>query len=335
MRLVKLSLALATSLAALALSGQARADLMFDFNDLSLNKTGSYAGFTYDYASPTAVLTSLQNAVTADHNLSGVTVSVSGATGYKGSYANGRAYDGEGYVVGERTSPYPYSLVPATLGTTDGCMLPSSGMCNNPSDPNLPKLNHFNDPDATANDGFLTTNSIFNGSPNNKIVITVTGLLITEMSFDLEIFPDSGGNPDFHLVVNGNTIDLPGDDSNHLLHGDAPKPTAGYYDYSPNHITNSSGGEYSRQLLTHFEDLTVPTNNNLNPQIASACTAADMSGCLYVFEFYDWPATIGIDNLSLGYPPPPQEIPEPGSLALFGIGLAGLGWARRSQKARA
>ena len=31
-------------------------------------------------------------------------------------------------------------------------------------------------------------------------------------------------------------------------------------------------------------------------------------------------------------PVPPATVPEPGTLALFGLGLAGLGWARKKNK---
>lgn len=44
--------------------------------------------------------------------------------------------------------------------------------------------------------------------------------------------------------------------------------------------------------------------------------------------FVDWPATIGIDNLSIT-PPPPPSVPEPVTLVLVGLGMAGLRSYRR------
>jgi hypothetical protein len=45
-------------------------------------------------------------------------------------------------------------------------------------------------------------------------------------------------------------------------------------------------------------------------------------------SFIDWPATIGIDNLVVGFAPP-TPAPEPATLGLFAFGVAGLGFIRR------
>ena len=53
-------------------------------------------------------------------------------------------------------------------------------------------------------------------------------------------------------------------------------------------------------------------------------------------SFIDWPATIGIDNLVVGFTPPtPGQTtlaPEPATLGLFAFGLAGLGFIHRRRQ---
>lgn len=59
----------------------------------------------------------------------------------------------------------------------------------------------------------------------------------------------------------------------------------------------------------------------------SANGVANLAGSgIYRLEFHDGGATVAIDTLT-------YSVPEPGTLALLGIGLAGLGFARRGKKA--
>ena len=151
-----------------------------------------------------------------------------------------------------------------------------------------------------ANDNFLYT---FTGT---SIIMQFSGLVpILGVNFDFEIFPNNecanvntcGGAavPDFTFKVNGVTV--PG---GHVL---ASNPAAG-----------------SRSPLSNPE-----TNPQLPPTFFSYAFGAPMTS--FTLEFDDWPATIGVDNVTL------VHSPEPGSMILLGTGLAGV-LARRRLKAR-
>jgi hypothetical protein len=158
---------------------------------------------------------------------------------------------------------------------------------------------------GSGGDLFIT--NIANTSTEIKMVFS--GLSITSVSFDYEIFPDGtcpsgnscGSNqPDFTFAADGSII----------FHKIASTPPAG--SHSP--ASGSSATEQAAQFIG--------TSGTIN--FASGVTT---------LEFEDWPATIGIDNLVITYGPPggSSPTPEPVSFALAGTGLIGIYLLRRRQ----
>ncbi len=154
--------------------------------------------------------------------------------------------------------------------------------------------------------GDLFITNIANTSTEIKMVFT--GLSITSVSFDYEIFPDgtcpTGNNcgsnwPDFTFAADGSII----------FHKLSVQPAAG--SHSP------ASGIGSTELAPQF----IGTSGIIN--FASGVT---------VLEFEDWPATIGIDNLVITYNTGGSSpTPEPVSAALAGTGLIGIYFLRRRQ----
>lgn len=237
-----------------------------------------------DGASSSSIQTYLQNILTAN-NLG--SVSVSGAVAEQN-------YNGDSHVVGGTFSGTRWSN---TLGTSDGATGP---------------LNGQRDPSQSGYyDTFLVNN---NFGSNNSDRITVTFTLpslfrIDSISFDYEIFPnaDCPGNsgtgncssvPDFTLKADGTT----------LLTKLATKPTGGSPDGNNSPLSTS---ETAWQFIGASGVININDSNNVTQ-----------------LEFIDWPAIIGIDNLTINYSDPPprqtESVPEPASIFLLGLGLAGL-----------
>ena len=147
-------------------------------------------------------------------------------------------------------------------------------------------------------------NFIINASPIDTITMAFTGLNITHVSFDLEIFPDGtcpkqsttcdatkANWPDFEFFADNALIQTwlaanPGD----TAHGGS------VYIHSPN---------------SHYN------HTELAPQLLVYDVTFDFPDGVTELSFKDWPATVGIDDLVI-------TTPEPSGLMLLGTGLIGL-----------
>jgi len=172
-------------------------------------------------------------------------------------------------------------------------------------------------PNATG-DAYLINDSLTSISNDRVSLQFKNGFTIaanSQITFNYEIFPDNtctalntacgvsnANRPDFEFYING--VQAAGSP----LLGNTPG--GGTYTYSP----AKTGGETAPQSLGVFS-YNVGSTALVNP----------------LLEFVDWPATIGVDNLSLTRQT--QSVPEPVTFTLLAIGMAGVRTYRRRMTA--
>jgi len=252
--------------------------------------TGLSAGAT------SAQIQTYMNQVLSASGCSGcsATVLVSGSS--IGAVAD-QTYSGEGHATG------PTATQSLTLGDSNGATASNTS--------------------STVNgtyDTFISNTNDSSGTVSNQITIQFSGFAgkaLTINSFDYEIFPDGtcsaltsaacGGSgstpsgfanqPDLEFAAGSSTtgtVGTGGDAIQQTYYGVTPGTTNGTATHSP------SSGNSSAELA---------------PQLIGTWSGA-LTGATEL-DFVDWPATIGIDNLSVSYTTT-SSVPEPAGIALFG-----------------
>ena len=154
--------------------------------------------------------------------------------------------------------------------------------------------------DEGGTDRFIIT--LQSGS-TDTIKMQFTGLQLYTVTFDYEIFPDAtctsptnctNGLPDFSFWAgNGGT-------TSQIFHDYGSFPASG--SHSP-----ASGPYYSERSAQKI--------------VYSSTYTASGGSSFDTIWFQDWPATIGVDNITITTRTPPPAVPEPASVLLCGTGI--------------
>jgi hypothetical protein len=261
--------------------------------------TFNFNALTYSASNTADESSSIQSVLTSQLQAAGCTgctvkvLNGNSGTGNSMGAVVDRTYNGEGYAVGPTNGT---SVISETLGDT-------------PANANFSNGNSsygYSTVSGGYNNSFLS-NTTDNGSNqiSNQITLQFTGLTITAASFNYEIFPSNlnQGTPDFIFQAGTNTNGV--DSQIFQTFGVAPGSGNGTNTHSPN--SHSWGTETNVQYISSWSGA------------LSNVTELD---------FVDWPATIGVDNLSITYNNGGGgnggSVPEPMSVVLLGTLVGGL-----------
>ncbi|MDS4021941.1 MAG: PEP-CTERM sorting domain-containing protein [Candidatus Competibacter sp.] len=181
---------------------------------------------------------------------------------------------------------------PETLGTSDGDTGRHTGVYN-----------------SSGNFVLANADTFLVNSGSDRITITFS-FPIYAASFDYEIFPDGtcpyAGSSNCLDNQSSNWPDFTFKADNNLLFRTLSTVPSGAVTHSPHSGLSS---------------------NETAPQYLGVSGLYTFNNGVKKLEFIDWPRMIGIDNLVIR-----TDIPEPATVLLTGIGLTGLGLARRRTK---
>jgi hypothetical protein len=258
--------------------------------------TGSAATFTFSF-----------NPLSSGANSSAIATYMDGVLGCTGCVTvtgavADRTYTGEGFVVGPNGKP-------ATLGTTDGAT------SNSPSSTSCPTS-----VTTSCADTFISNtadNSSFVSSEMSIVFSLPGGDTISNVSFDYEIFPDGTCPTLSNCGTNhGNLGDFT------FTTGTDANPTQVFETFAVAPSSATSGNPAN----TGGDGTSTKDGNTT----ISAPQFIGTTGVLTVnkvseLNFVDWPATIGVDNLTITTVPPDRQppVPEPSSVVLLATASLG------------